>query len=162
MAYFWTFSVECSTHEETEAVRVHFDGTVLPIPTVRAVAHAYEDEDGHKCDVHPTPDGDTFPLWASGGPGSAAEAVEMTAVGRALYERLRTSPPFRFALCGVEAGSWDSYDGLKGHLPFGSAYHGLVLSAATWESLGRPEPFEAFSEGCVWIPWKGEPFSRNG
>lgn len=76
----------------------------------------------------------------------------------ALYAKLKSSPAFRYAVCGFEVTPFDTYSQLlqqKGssHIPF----DGLVLNRAIWDELERPHGYEQFREDAMWMPYTQQP-----
>jgi hypothetical protein len=82
-----------------------------------------------------------------------------TEVGFLLYERLRTSPPFRFALIGWEVDETIYFSELKAPDLNHPAFQGLVLSEEIWKLLECPTYVEPFAEGYLWKPYQGEVFN---
>jgi hypothetical protein len=72
-----------------------------------------------------------------------------------LYRRLRTAPPYRFALVGVEVFATVTYEALLELLDDPSslspAYDGLVLRADDVAATSAASLFTPFSDGYRWI-----------
>jgi hypothetical protein len=93
------------------------------------------------------------------GATSDAEATTMTAAGRRLYWLLRTAPPvYRYALTGVETGSFRSHDELLAERDL-TLFPGLVVSEDIWAATGKRAAFSDFAPGYRWIPYRGETYS---
>src|SRR5581483_6788453 len=99
MALWFSLSAECGPEKAAaEAVVYHFQGLVV----TRA------DGSRHTCGANTFFDDEGW--WACVGVDGVSrsgirhtqDAEQMTEIGFALYERLRTAPPFRYALVGVE------------------------------------------------------------
>ena len=70
-----------------------------------------------------------------------------------LYNRLRSAPSFRYAVCGFDVTPFDSYSRLiaaKGCLH--QYFNGLVLANWLWAELGKPSGYEVFSSSARWTP----------
>ncbi len=84
---------------------------------------------------------------------TSASAYAMTELGLWLYRRLRSAPPFRYALVGLEVDEFRTYSELCAELPAAS-FPGLVITetlVSTPGSLWRP-----FRPGYLWQPYEGE------
>lgn len=81
----------------------------------------------------------------------------MTELGILLYQRLQAAPPFCYALVGVEADEFRTYDELITEIPV-TNFPGLVLAKTAWRSLGASTLFQHFSSGYVWHPYEGEAY----
>jgi hypothetical protein len=81
-------------------------------------------------------------------------AYLMTELGILLYQHLRSTMLFRYALVGVEVDEFRTYSELleESSLDF----PGLVLAEAIWQATGASSMFRAFSPGYVWQPYAGE------
>jgi hypothetical protein len=80
-----------------------------------------------------------------------AGQARMDGIAIVLYERLRTAPPFRYALIGVEVDGFSHFSELKdGNI---ERYDGLVLSDAIWRYVGCPSTFVTFAAGTRWRPF---------
>ncbi len=98
-------------------------------------------------------------LNGHGGPSDAGEKADLTAIGRVLYARLRSAPPFVRALCGTEVMDWLSHaEFLERADDFSErsfAYRGVVVSDGTWKATGSRDVFVPFGADTRWIPWEG-------
>lgn len=82
---------------------------------------------------------------------------EMNELAPLLYERLKSAPPFRYALVGIEVDEFRTYeelisDDLIKEKP--ERFHGLVITEDIWRKLGSPEYFVSFRPGYLWIPFR--------
>ena len=85
------------------------------------------------------------------------DARYMTIAGRHLYARLLSSPPFRYAIAGVETEEFRSFSELKDtDANLYPRLHGLVLAREIWESVGCPSGFVEFRDRYLWLPYMGE------
>ena len=148
MAWIFALSVECRSKEDAQSVADHFDGHVV----------VTGDGTEYPCDAGVSESGG---WWANCSPigvstyGISDETDQriMTAVGFGLYEHLRTSPRFRYAIVGVEAEAFCDYDNLGSYLFEDDLYGGLVLSEDIWRRLATPGKVEPFAPGYVWRPF---------
>jgi len=69
-----------------------------------------------------------------------------------LYQRLRTAPPFRYALAGFDTDGFRKISELDDDL-IECNFSGLTLSLEIWEFLGSPKIFVPFEAGYVWRPF---------
>lgn len=149
MAWIFSLSAECGPQKEAaEAVTRHFDAlTVTLADGSRFPCLADTFHDGESWWARVGPDGVT-----RNGINDEREQRELTEIGFALYERLRSAPAFRFALVGVEVDGFRYFRELDDDvvtLDFG----GLVLSDAVWQHLGSPSIFVPFTLGYRWRPF---------
>lgn len=82
-------------------------------------------------------------------------AYLMTELGILLYQHLQSAPAFRYALAGLEVDEFRTFNELLDESSSPN-FPGLVLSDATWQSIGSPSAFRSFSSGYVWQPYEGE------
>lgn len=82
-------------------------------------------------------------------------AYLMTELGILLYQRLRSAPPFRYALVGVEVDEFRTYRELLEESS-ASTFPGLVLAETVWQKMGASPMFRLFNSGYVWKPYEGE------
>jgi hypothetical protein len=149
MAWLFSLSAECGTKKaDAEAVAGHFHGFIVVLA-----------------------DGSQFPCeadvgqvegawWAvvypegvcRGGVGNEKDARELTEVGFILYEQLRSAPPFRFALVGVEVYDFRKFEELNDDL-VNWDFNGVVLADAIWQRLGSPTIYVPFAPGYRWRPF---------
>jgi hypothetical protein len=152
VALLYSLAIECGTRAAADACAEHFAGA------------------GADVTVQQGPDDDAW--WAvvipanesRSGVYSEEVAESLNTAGRALLDRLRSAPPFRFALIGIEVDGSLTYDVLDE--AFGSdpeladRHHGLVASDAVVAKLGAPAALEPFAPGYSWIPYRGERYGR--
>lgn len=159
MAYVWHMAATFADEESAARFRGLFNMNPFRVPSGRDVSlSATVEKCGEwECHVCPYVDGDH--LNGHGGPSDDAEAADLAEAGAVLYRRLRHAPSFLWAACGVEVGDWlDRKELLEraGDLvERPESYHGLVLSDAFHEGVGRPPAFVPFGDGMLWIPWRG-------
>jgi len=149
MAWIFSLSVECGQDQrEAESVAKHFDGYVVVINNGSQYPCSSEvsEIDGAWWAV-------CCPAGVSRtGIGSDEDERIMTALGSALYDRLKSSPPYRYALVGVEVDGFRKYDEIDND-DIDLDFSGLVLSDAVWERLGAPDVFVPFVSGYYWRPF---------
>jgi hypothetical protein len=166
MAFFYSLSIECGQdHAKALQCANHFEGWKLPIAGVLS-----------NCEVGVSvqKDSGTEPAWwvvvipagvSQSGVWSVDVAQSMSAAGRSLLERLKTAPPFRFAMIGIEAQEAVSFNDLGVQFAFDPGLeehcHGLVVSEDVYDQLGRSPKFEPFSQGRFWIPYRGETYAGS-
>jgi hypothetical protein len=138
MAWFYSLSVECGGEPAAHACAAHFSET-----GVDATARESHVDNAWWAVIVPEADGD----------------AARTAAAAQLYERLRSAPPFRFALTGEEAYEAITYaelDAEAGADPsFADRFHGLVVDDEIRERLGSPSALEPFAPGYSWFPYRG-------
>jgi hypothetical protein len=86
---------------------------------------------------------------------SPESAYVMTELGILLYQTLRFSPSFRYALVGVEVDEFRTYSELREDLP-NLSMPGLVLAKELTYGLDILPGFRLFSSSYVWQPYEGE------
>ncbi len=90
-------------------------------------------------------------------------AASLGAAGHALLEHLRSAPPFRFAVVGVEAYEAMTFGDLVQQVAVDPASldgpDGLVVSDDALPGAGAGPAFEPFAAGYAWIPYAGESFT---
>lgn len=79
---------------------------------------------------------------------------ELTALGHALYELLRTLNGYAAAMVGWDPEEFTDLAELSADWP--DAPNGLVLSTAARETLPPAQGFEPFTSGFDWLPYEGE------
>ena len=160
MAFFFSLAVECGTEAAATECADHFsqpaDGDA-DVPVHVSVRRSSQDGAWWAV-VVPVRE-------SSSGVVSEAVAASLTAAGRTLLNRLRTAPPFRFAVIGVEAYEAISIDELDAELgadpTLPDRFHGLVVSDDVRAMLGERAPLEPFAPGYSSIPYRGEKFRAN-
>jgi hypothetical protein len=153
MAWAFSLSAECGVEQVmAEQFAQHFDGFSWMLSNAsRVQCHAviFQDlEENWWCRVCP----DAISTVGIDAPNIA---YQMTELGILLYQRLQSTPLFRYALAGVEVDEFRTYSELSAE-PLGSSFPGLVLAEAIWRSLGTSPLFRPFSPGYVWLPYEGE------
>jgi hypothetical protein len=150
MAWIFSLSAECGPQKETaEAVANHFKGLIVTLadgsqfPCGAGVSYHGESWWAIVC-----PDG-----VSTSGIRHDQDQRQMTEIGFMLYERLRTAPPYRYALVGVEAAETrDSLQELGDDLEI-CDWSGLVLADSVWKNFGSPSRFVPFVHGYHWRPF---------
>lgn len=153
MSWVFELSAECGEmREAAEAFAQHFSGLCWRLSDgLESCCYTglREDNEGNWW-VGVFPNG-----ISRSGVCSERAAQQMTEVGNHLYERLRSAPPFRYAIVGVESADFISYaefdqDIVK--LP----WDGLVVCQEAWDKMGQPDVFIPFAPGYYWRPYIGE------
>jgi len=80
------------------------------------------------------------------------DARQISEIALALYDRLRTAPPYRYALIGVEVDEFRRFGELDDDV-VKLDFNGLVLADTVWERLGSPGIFVPFVPGYHWRPF---------
>jgi len=149
MAWIFSLSAECGRNkEEAEAVGRHFDGFIAEL----------DDGSRHPCSSGVSEiDGAWWAVCCPEGvsrTGVSSEDDEqiMTAVGLVLYDRLKTSPSYRYAIVGVEVEGFREFNELDQDVTE-LDFSGLVLSDSIWRDLGAPDIFVPFASGYHWRPF---------
>lgn len=155
MAWMFSLSAECGSDQSTaEQFAQHFEASSLPLSNgsqSQCYNTIFQDiSENWWCRI--CPDG-----MSEIGVEAPEAAYSMTELGLLLYQHLRSAPPFRYALVGIEVDEFRTFDEL---LDESSTLHvpGLVLSTSTWQSIGEPTTFRAFSSGYVWQLYEGEAY----
>jgi hypothetical protein len=151
MAWIFSLAAECGTETAAAAFAAHFadhDRSSAVDRPFQATPSLFQDLDENWwCRV--VPDG-----LSQIGVDAPDAAYQMTELGIALYQRLRSAPAFRYAIVGVEVDEFRTYDELRQESSL-AGFKGLVLDAAigqTWHETNlRP-----FCPGYVWLPYEGE------
>jgi hypothetical protein len=155
MAWIFELSAECGDEQEVaDGFRAHFENFRCVLSDgsqsfCSTSAHQDSDNNWWACVV---PSG-----LSRNGIRDELEARLMTEIGHLLCEHLRTAPPYRYALVGMESEDFRYFtepDGDLAKLPF----HGLVISHEIWEGLDQPAIFVPFEPSYVWRPYLGETF----
>jgi hypothetical protein len=159
MAYIFSFDIECGNDRSAaSSVASHFEGlrAVVPEAGITSISRTalWQDKEANWwCSV-----------MASGvGIGSPTNDdiesdIHILAVVLQLYERLKSSPIFRYAISGFEVTPFDTYNemlSMKGSSH--ETFEGLVLATQLWKELEQPNGYVPFSEGFVWFPMKHSP-----
>lgn len=161
MAYLFQLSIECGADEkDATACAGHFGDWQFQLADETSVA-------GATVQFHD--DGDDAGAWwvlvtpsnvSRIGTDSAEDAAKLTLAGHALLERLKSAPPFRFALVGVETEYALSFQDVQAGLSeapgFAASHHGLVVAGSLAKLAQDVLQFEPFAEGAAWIAYRGE------
>jgi hypothetical protein len=152
MTWAFSLSAECGAEQvAAEQFAQHFDGVSWALSNAslsQCYTNIFQDmEENWWCRVCP------------GGINAVEDTPEsaylMTELGILLYQRLRSAPPFRYALVGLEVDEFRTYRELSTESPVPS-FPGLVLAETVWRLLGTSAIFRRFSSGYVWKPYEGE------
>jgi hypothetical protein len=151
MAWIFSLSVECGTKEEAaKAVANHFSGLIVMLADgSRFPCGAGVHCDGEGWWVVVCPDG-----VSRGGIRNDQDQRQMTEIGFALYDRLRTSPPYRYALAGIEVDDFRHFHELDNDDLENSGFNGLVLADSVWKHFGSPSRYVPFVPGYRWRPFE--------
>lgn len=163
MAYIFMLGVNCSGQDGAQEMVNYFGaaGGSLGFELKAGIEEQTGEQDGdwwvYAYPAHPETG---RPLWGSGGPASAEDAVKMGDAGRKLYELLKAGPNFRTATAAIEATSGMSCAETVKALKSGDVkgWPGLVISRPLWREAGSPPGFVNFSDGYLWVPYEGEHF----
>ncbi|WP_416666716.1 hypothetical protein [Egbenema bharatensis] len=154
----WAFglSAECGADQvAAEQFAQHFDGLSWVLSSghqSQCYTAVFQDiEENWWCQVCPSGISDV-------GIDQSDIAYQMTELGILLYQRLRSAPPFRYALVGVEVDEFRTYSELSTENPEIS-FPGLVLAESVWRLFGASTKFRPFSPGYVWHPYEGEVYN---
>ena len=152
MAWIFSLSAECGSERIlAEQFSQHFENISLTLSDSKksqCITRIFQDIDRNWwCSVCPSDSSEV-------GIETPESAYLMTEAGLLLYEMLRSAPPFRYALVGVEVDEFRTYDELieDSHLNF----PGLTLCDGIYQSLSSPPILKRFSQGYVWQPYQGE------
>lgn len=149
MAWIFSLSAECGHDKhQAEAVAKHFDGYIAALDdgSRYTCSSGVSEIDGAWWAVC-CPDG-----VSRTGINSDDDKRIMTAVGLLLYDVLKTSPSYRYAIVGVEVDGFRQYHELDSDVT-DLDFTGLVLSEAVWRRLGAPGIFLPFVSGYQWRPF---------
>lgn len=138
MAWIFSVSAECGPDRTAaERFRDHFAEAIVEGRATRA--DLCESEGAWWC-VVAVPEIDP------------CDPVAQGRAARQLRDRLRSSPPFRFAHVGVEVDLFRTWEELRGERFDHPAMNGVVLSLAAFLHAGSPADFVEFRPGYVWRP----------
>jgi hypothetical protein len=149
MAITFELVADCIESGAAEAFGAHFLGITYTLPDGRecrigpAEIVYLEDEAHHvRCVIMPSGAGLT------GYNDILKSDDERRGLAYFLYDRLRTAPPFRFAIVGFKCHDNDPFD------PSGAldVFDGLVVSEQLITESARPAAYRPFSPGYFWIP----------
>jgi hypothetical protein len=153
MTWIFSLSAECGSEEQNanEFAR-YFDELVLTFANhqqCKCRAETFQDmEENWWCRVLPSNISEI-------GIDSPESAYSMTELGILMYQSLKFSPQFRYALIGVEVDEFRTYSELIEDLP-NLSFSGLVLAKSIPQELGILPSFRPFSPNYVWQPYEGE------
>jgi hypothetical protein len=167
MATYYYLSIVSSTEPESVAVAQRFDGMELALSDgtrVSCVAYpAMQSRQGLWWNsVFPRGASYTFPEHPAG--KHTLSDAQMEEVATQLYGELAKLDGFLCGIAGWEVDDFfipdvthEGYDSVSLEpeiLLTQALVPGLVLPDATWKELGRPEGFEPFRPGYVWLPYR--------
>lgn len=151
MAWVFSLSAECGTQSEAEQFAQYFNQISWAISNGRhsqCRAEIFQDiEQNWWCRVCPSGISEIVI-------DTPESAYLMTEIGIFMYQSLRFSPPFRYALVGMEVDEFRTYSELIEESAW--VFPGLVLAEAVWQATGSDSVFRSFSLGYVWKPYEGE------
>jgi hypothetical protein len=152
MVWIFSLAAECGTETAATAFAAYFadqagsSASDRPFPTTPSL---FQDlDDNWWCRV--VPDG-----LSQIGVDAPDAAYQMTELGIALYQKLRSAPAFRYAIVGVEVDEFRTYGELCEEASLGE-FKGLVLSEAIHPAVADRSAFRPFSPGYLWVPYEGE------
>lgn len=156
MAWIFSLSAECGTNEKNaNKFAEHFEGREwLLYNNIKCQCYTdtFQDlEQNWWCRVYPKNISEV-------GIDSPEDAYAMTELGILFYQTLRSSPPFRYALVGVEVDEFRTYSELIEDLP-NLTLPGLVLAKELSPTLETSPLFRLFSPSYVWQPYQGEVYN---
>lgn len=155
MAWIFSLSAECGVDENNaKYFAQHFEGIAWTLSNGRrcqCCADVFQDlEENWWCRVCPT-------NLSEVGIDTPEGAYSMTELGILLYQRLQSSPPFRYALVGVEVDEFRTYSELMEDLP-DLSIPGLTLAIEVGRGL-TASSFRPFRPGYIWQPYEGEVYN---
>lgn len=148
MAWLFSLSAECGPAKEAaEAFASHFEGFVVSLhdgSRFQCNSSVQHFEDWWAC---------VLPVGVSrSGINNQDDERQLTLIGNALYERLCSAPPFRYAIVGVELEEFRNFSELDNDVAE-LDFNGLVLSDAVWKHVGSLSSFVPFETGYRWRPF---------
>ena len=156
MAWIFSLSAECGpSRKDAETFRDYFQNLLLTLADgkeVRCSSDTYfQDRDGNWWTIV-TPEGMVF-----GGIGqdlTLRKKEGASEVGFLLYDCLKSAPPFRYAMVGLEIVGFMEESEFK---TFDwRIYNGIVLSKDFCEKLNCQNELEKFTQDYYWLPYLGE------
>jgi hypothetical protein len=147
MPYFFSLSAECgATRSAAELLAQHFQGFTVSVngTTLSCDAGTAEYSGAWWAGVYP--EGVT-----QSGIRHAQDTRDLTHIALQMYEKLRTAPPYRFAMVGIEVFGYPTIDELDDRVVI-LDFNGFVLAEYLWERLGSPDVFVPFAPGYRWRP----------
>ncbi len=156
MAWIFSLSAECgSDQSKANEFSQHFQGIILPLSNGRNCqcrTDTFQDfEENWWCRVYPNNISEV-------GIDSPESAYLMTELGILLYQNLRFTTGFRYALVGVEVDEFRTYTELIEDLP-NLSIPGLVLAKTLAQELEILPVFRPFNNNYVWQPYEGEVYN---
>lgn len=156
MAWIFSLSAECGLEEsQAKLFAQYFEGVAWTLSNGRQCqcrTDIFQDiDEGWWCRVYPDNISEV-------GIESPASAYLMTELGILFYQHLRSAPPFRYALVGVEVDEFKTYSELLEDAS-DLLIPGLVLAENIGQMLGLSSAYRAFSPGYVWLPYEGEVYN---
>ena len=153
MAWVFGLSAECGTKKIlAEQFAQHFNDTHLILSNgdkPQCITRIFQDIDGNWwCSICPN-------HLSKIGIETPESAYLMTESGLLLYKMLRSAPPFRYALVGVEVDEFRTYEELTEDSS-NLSFPGIILSDRIYQLFDAPPILKRFSLGYVWQPYKGE------
>jgi hypothetical protein len=156
MAWIFSLSAECGSDESNVTqFAQHFEGIKWILSNGRQClcrTDTFQDIDQNWwCRVYPNNISEV-------GIDSPESAYLMTELGILLYQTLRFTSSFRYALVGVEVDEFRTYSELISDLP-NLSLPGLVLAEELTLGLEILPNFRTFSSKYVWQPYAGEVYN---
>ncbi|GAC1393219.1 MAG: hypothetical protein NVS4B11_11600 [Ktedonobacteraceae bacterium] len=160
MAYLFGLAVECNEQKERAVSLLnHFANYQTHLSNGQTVSYSGELHEER------SPNGKAY-YWVfvfanEFKSGATKETADLLSeVGQSLLDRLRTAPPFRFAIIGVEPLEAMSFEQLGDALTdldtLQKHYPGIVISENLIPKDRRVDAFQLFAPGYLWIPYRGE------
>lgn len=173
MAWIFEVSIECGpSREAADAVTRYFDLLRLDFPNglsslCRAESKKYSDGNWW-CLVYPDGAaryGGYYSQLQEDGtekslPGELRFETDeqMNELILALYDRLRQSPPYRYASIGYDSEFFRDWSEIIEEDYTAINFSGLVLSEPLCSLSGKPSQFVPFAPGYVWWPYQENRF----
>lgn len=153
MVWIFSLSAECgSDQSNVNQFAQHFEGKEWLLSTGRQClcrTNTFQDmEQNWWCRVYPNNISEV-------GIDSPESAYVMTELGILLYQTLRFTSSFRYALVGVEVDEFRTYSELIEDLP-NLSLPGLVLAKELTHGVEILPLFRTFSSSYIWQPYEGE------
>lgn len=150
MALIFFLSAECGTEQTAaEGVAQHFQGVkVQSLDGSVAACHAGTSFDGNNWWADASTDN-----ACCNTPKNAEDLQKCTEIGFALFERLKSAPPFRYAAVGIEVQHFRFFHELSSEDLAETPFEGVVLSDAVWLRFGSPARYIPFAPGYRWVPF---------
>jgi hypothetical protein len=155
MAWIFSLSAECGAlRQDAEIFRDYFQGLTLTLSDgkeIQCSADTYfQDRDGNWWTIV-IPEGMVI---GRGEDLTLRKKERASEVGFLLYDYLKSAPPFRYAMVGLEV------DGFLEESEFKTfdwrIYDGIVLSKSFCEKLNCQNELVKFTQDYYWQPYLGE------